>query len=605
MAVRYSPPKSIFVHGGQHRTGSTSLQLYLKDHTSFLAEQGFYVCRANDFAPYTAGDDMVNCFTLPHLMLRPELLSPMRLNRTLPVITSGAAHRARVQANLFLRSRPEPRIIISAEAFAFLRTPEERQAFDQVFGDMQLRTLLFLRHPEAWLQSWESQLRKWGYPVEASGQGIFDLSPASWMVDHQAIRSFFPSQTSFASYEQVVQEEGSVIPAFLRFLGIDPLDAPPWQAYLVNASQPPITHQVPLRLAPGRSKPRVAMVTSPTLGHLGRTRLVADQLHSRGAEVEFLLAHTPRHKRYPPQVLGSDFSAQFLSLDGGSYADHLEAALQTGGYDGVLIDLSPAGRVDTANLAAWPTFFLTNAFLVAPPYLPTVQSEWLDREGQAVNAVRASKGMPPIRQVADLYQATRLFLADPFAVAQSCSVLPSNAQVVGPCSWILEGELPANWPSWDRLLLFSMGSTGSALPAAQAVQELKWLSGAQRCVYVGAQSEQAAAIPGIDLALSWAPLKQLIERSVLVVTQGGTGSTYQALSLGKPVATLPTHRNQSLLAEILAGLGAALILDEQGRPGQFADTTLEQLHQNARVMQVEIARTQGPLTVARAILEEL
>lgn len=593
------------MHGGQHRTGSTSLQLYLKDHTSFLAEQGFYICRANDFAPHTAGDDTVNCFTLPRLMLRPELLSPMRLNRTLRVITAGAAHRARVQANLFLRSRPQSKIIISAEAFAFLRTPEERQAFDQVFGDMQLRTLLFLRHPDAWLRSWESLLRKWGYQVEALGQGIFDLSSTSWMVDHQAIRSFFPAQTTFASYEQVVQEEGSVIPAFLRFLGIDPQKAPPWNRYFVNASQPPITHQVPLRLAPGRSKPRVAMVTSPTLGHLGRTRLVADQMHSWGAEVEFLLAHTPHHNRYPPQVLGSDFPAKFLAVEGGSYADHLEAALQTGSYDGVLIDLSPAGRVDTANLAAWPTFFLTNAFLVAPPYLPTVQSAWLDREGQAVNAVRASKGMPPIRQVADLYQATRLFLADPFAVAQSCSVLPSNAQVVGPCSWNLPGELPIDWPNWDRLLLFSMGSTGLELPSAQAVKELRQLSGAQHCVYVGAQSERAAAIPGIDLALSWAPLEQLVQRSVLVVTQGGTGSTYQALSLGKPVATLPTHRNQSLLAEILAGLGVALMLDEQGRPGQSADQTMQKLVRNAQMMQADIARTQGPLAVARGILEGL
>ncbi|MCB1497298.1 MAG: hypothetical protein KDJ86_16050 [Bauldia sp.] len=233
--------KRLHLHFGTHKTGSTSIQAYLATNQDFFASAGFAVVR--DFDPLDDPDAQkkfgANCFRISHLVVRPSLYTPIRIAGVCPPLSGEQLGLAIRSVNKSLRAEVHDDIILSAEAFSFLRTGQEREDLDRMFDGISEHPIGFLRESTAWLRSWAAQLNRAGLshnPNEGTAGSIFDFSPESWLVQHEEIRSFFGPRGSYLRYEEEVARMGSVIPAFLESLGLDPCDCPEWRSLRLNRS---------------------------------------------------------------------------------------------------------------------------------------------------------------------------------------------------------------------------------------------------------------------------------------------------------------------------------------------------------------------------------
>lgn len=234
-------PRTIFLHAGKHKTGSTSIQHYLADNAEYLANLGLAtVENLFEVVPKRRATALVNCFDIAHCIIRPELNTPIRLRY--PELAAPTLEQQRLQAlriNERLMAKPGHALIISAEAFSFLRRPSEREIFDLVFQGFEVRTVLFLRERQDWLESWKKQtagaLAKFGRPV-GDVESVLDYELSSWLADDASIEAFFQPGCQTLCYEAAMEKHGSVVPAFLEAIGLDPSECPPWQEYWRNRS---------------------------------------------------------------------------------------------------------------------------------------------------------------------------------------------------------------------------------------------------------------------------------------------------------------------------------------------------------------------------------
>jgi hypothetical protein len=233
--------KCLHLHFGTHRTGSTSIQAYLAGNKDFFASMGFSV--VGDFNPLDDPDAGMrfgtNCFRIAHVVIRPSLNTPMRMIGGCRILTGEQRESAIHSVNAAISAERHDDVIISAEALSFLRTTEEHDCFDRMFGGMKRHPIGFLRDKMDWLRSWRAQLTNQSlicHPNAEPGMGIFDLSPNSWLVQHETIRSFFGPEGSFFSYEDEMARNGTVLPAFLESIGLDPSRCPDWRSLWENNS---------------------------------------------------------------------------------------------------------------------------------------------------------------------------------------------------------------------------------------------------------------------------------------------------------------------------------------------------------------------------------
>lgn len=230
--------RKLFLHVGKHKTGSSSIQWYLTNNEQFFADIGLKVVRNTHFANWALENlNDTNCFAFSHTIIRPELMTPIRLRGILPVPNFEDQCKTAVRTNADLHRLSGTALLMSGEAFSFLRTPKERKVFNLMFDGFDLHPILLFREKQSWLHSWKQQtarLRQNFPDADMTSGSIFNYSDNSWLVDDQAIQRFFGPKTRVLSYEGEITKYESVIPAFLRELGIPLKDAPDWDNVWVN-----------------------------------------------------------------------------------------------------------------------------------------------------------------------------------------------------------------------------------------------------------------------------------------------------------------------------------------------------------------------------------
>jgi len=234
--------RKIYLHTGKHKTGSSSIQSYLEAHDTFFQKMGFTIIPNTIFAK--ARNRMgpkYNCYNLAHVLIRPELMTPMRLRGFSQTSDYQEQALQAVTVNKVLKETAGEALIISAEAFSFLRTAKERELFDMMFADFDVRPITFFRESATWLHSWKKQLsklikRKEEYNIEFSKESIFDFSPNTWLLNDDAIRNFFHPNGCSLSYDDAIEEYDNVIPVFLKELGLILSACPPWEDVWYNRS---------------------------------------------------------------------------------------------------------------------------------------------------------------------------------------------------------------------------------------------------------------------------------------------------------------------------------------------------------------------------------
>lgn len=349
----------------------------------------------------------------------------------------------------------------------------------------------------------------------------------------------------------------------------------------------------------------ILMLSGPALGHVARLSLIADALlKTSGVKVNFVVPDFCQHLTLPESagcrvqtVRINDENRKFPAL---AYANQVERLFDTLNPDIVVQDCSPLRWLPAIRFPDCPRVVITNAFLVGPPEFETHQvSDFASRKDQ-LNDMRAKRELYSLNSGYDLYWGTKTLLSDPTPLVESLSPWPTDIENCGPLCLEQEADLPESIRDLPDIALFSMGSTGG-LESYQAVAgTLQASPDFGATVYVGSRAEEAKATGCYDFCFNWLPLSSVLENARVVITHGGTGSTYLALSKGVPVLISPKHKNHALLAQCLSDLGVGTLLEGQSSVEKLPDMKAKlQTYGNA------FDHKNAPMKHAKAILEVL
>jgi len=354
--------------------------------------------------------------------------------------------------------------------------------------------------------------------------------------------------------------------------------------------------------AVGATHPKILFVAEAvTLAHVVRLVTLAGHLHSNGWNV--VLATDPRYSRlvgplpFPTLDLYTMPAAQFQrSISRGSPIFDFETLDRYVRDDlSLLKQTSPQLVVGdfrislgvSARLAQIPYVNLTNAYWSPLARIRRVvpEFEWVRRVGLPaaqlifsgfqrigyaqhvvpVNRVRRKYGLPGIGSDfrAALMDGDLTCFADLPEIIPTAP-LPGNQYFIGPVPWSPAVPLPAWWrkpldgKDQRPLVYVTIGSSGPAsvlqnvldgiadLPVDVIVSTAGW-AGALR---VPANARIADMLPG----------DQACEAADLVICNGGSPGTYQALAHGKPVIGLATNMDQFLNMVAVEDAGCGRLL---------------------------------------------
>jgi len=326
----------------------------------------------------------------------------------------------------------------------------------------------------------------------------------------------------------------------------------------------------------------ICILSGPALGHVSRLYKVAECIREYGeVAVHFLI---PERCAFADQILAGKFTYTLLA-DGGEdsldsaerFAVAVERHFSLNQYHMIMLDANPMLWFSLINFPDVPRVFITNAFLTAIHAADTVQSRFFAKRGAQLNELRLKRGIAPLSSAYDLYEADKVLLADPLPLVEHLGARPKHYIACGPCSWEFSGVLPAELAGLDSLMLLSMGSTGPSEINSAILKKVRDVTRSRSMVYAGSRAGSREIREIVDFAYDWLPLSQLISRCVAVVSQGGAGSSYQALLLGSPLLVIGRHQNHLILADILQDMGLALRLDSPNVMEYLDETYFDQL----------------------------
>ncbi len=173
--------------------------------------------------------------------------------------------------------------------------------------------------------------------------------------------------------------------------------------------------------------------------------------------------------------------------------------------------------------------------------------------------LRKHYDLPPVSSIYDLIEGDMTLLADVPEYMPTTDDMPSNYRYVGPIMW--EADLPR--PAWlSRIdpkrptLYFTMGSTGDVQFFNEAIRVFGDTE-YQVIITTGGLAD-LGAVPSNVFVEQYANGQALMEVSDAVISHGGNGTVYQALSCGVPVIGFPSIFDQEINMQRVCKLGAGV-----------------------------------------------
>lgn len=142
----------------------------------------------------------------------------------------------------------------------------------------------------------------------------------------------------------------------------------------------------------------------------------------------------------------------------------------------------------------------------------------------------------------------------------------------------LAPELEAFLQAGEAPIVFTLGSSAVHDPrrffeeSAEAARILD-----RRAVFLVGQNAPPAATPSASIAAPYAPFSELFPRAAVVVHQGGSGTTAEALRAGRPALIMPCGFDQPDNAARVRRLGAGLTLSRSRYNARTAAKKLRRL----------------------------
>ncbi|MCU0804451.1 MAG: glycosyl transferase family 1 [Burkholderiales bacterium] len=182
-----------------------------------------------------------------------------------------------------------------------------------------------------------------------------------------------------------------------------------------------------------------------------------------------------------------------------------------------------------------------------------------------VNRVRRRFGMP--RLAADfrwaIMDADETLYADIPEVVPT-KPLPTTHRFIGPIPWVPAASLPAWWPEVERVadrrpvIYVNLGSSGAPGALEKVLHALDGLDATMVAATAG--RKVAGATPVDALIADFLPGDRAASLADVVVCNGGSPSSYQALAAGKPVIGMAANTDQFLNMAAVEDAGAGVLL---------------------------------------------
>ncbi len=191
-----------------------------------------------------------------------------------------------------------------------------------------------------------------------------------------------------------------------------------------------------------------------------------------------------------------------------------------------------------------------------------------------MNRLRRRFGLPSLGpDLRTLYtDADWTLYCDPPGLIETAA-LPGNHRYIGPVAWSPQVALPAWWS--NRLdparpvIFLTLGSSGAGAVLGTLLEALAALEVTVMVASVGDQNAASAA-PNI-VSARFLPGDQAAARANLVICNGGSPTTMQAIAQGVPVIGVPSNLDQFLNMNAVARFGAGLLL----RPGKLSRAAVQ------------------------------
>jgi len=190
--------------------------------------------------------------------------------------------------------------------------------------------------------------------------------------------------------------------------------------------------------------------------------------------------------------------------------------------------------------------------------------------------------------------------------------LPGNFHFIGPIVWEPNIDSPKWLENLDHerpTLYFTMGSTGFPRFFEQAIEIFG--NTEYQCIMTTAGMVKLKNIPDNFYVVDYAPGSKIMEKSDLVVCQGGNGTIYQAMSHGVPIIGIPTMHDQEWNLDRVESLGIGIHLSElKFKPEHLSNAvkkviTEESYKTNALEQKVILEQYNGPRKGAKVINDYL
>jgi UDP:flavonoid glycosyltransferase YjiC (YdhE family) len=193
---------------------------------------------------------------------------------------------------------------------------------------------------------------------------------------------------------------------------------------------------------------------------------------------------------------------------------------------------------------------------VVPRLLPVI----LRFHVRAFNRLRHERGLSPVAGLREMYTlgTWTLYLDTP--TLSPTRDLPSNHRYLGPILWEPELPLPTWWDTirtHESLVYVTLGSSGDSRGLSTILEALE---GMPVVAAVATAGHRLESVPNNVFAADYLPGLRILDRARLVVSNGGSGTSYQAISRGVPILGLPFNADQYFTMEGLASEGAGILI---------------------------------------------
>ncbi|SDP55232.1 hypothetical protein [Ectopseudomonas guguanensis] len=223
------------IHIGQHKTGTTSIQHYLKSNRKALLERGLYI------ADSIAGYDAPSHFILNIYALKPERLSSMKErfieNAGIEALCEIYEHLpAEIERHYEAAKTASCKDIIwSNEGLYLLNSAEEYQKLKNLFlpHSDEMVCLCCFRDLDSYKTSYRKQHEKSGIAPSDDPDSYKYLGNDSWLFDYSRKRELLSS--TFDNLIYFKYSKNNMVERFMKYVGY-PIDTPEHEIPRLNVT---------------------------------------------------------------------------------------------------------------------------------------------------------------------------------------------------------------------------------------------------------------------------------------------------------------------------------------------------------------------------------